>query len=85
MDAPAEAPAFRALVAQAVLIAGSQGKLAEKIGRSQQQVSILCNTARSISAEDALAIDLATEGRVPKSMLRPDLWPPVPSPEASAA
>lgn len=76
MDIAEDIPRFRALVAKAVLIAGSQGKLAKLIGRSQQQVSNLCNTAPAISAEDALAIDQATDGEVSKSDLRPDLWPP---------
>lgn len=81
------APPFRALVNRAVQLVGSQSRLAELIGRSQQQVSALCTRAPTISAEDALAIDRCTSGEVSKSDLRPDLWPPtaqVPAPaEAS--
>lgn len=69
-----ETPHFRPLVIEAVKIVGSQGALAEKMGRSQQQVSALCTRATSISAEDALAIHRATSGEVPASALRPDIW-----------
>lgn len=68
------APAFRALVSEAVRILGSQPALARAIGRSQQQVSALCKRAAAISAEDALAIHHATGGEVSASQLRPDLW-----------
>ncbi len=67
-------PSFRALVAEAVHIVGSQTALAEKLGKSQQLVSFLCTRATEISAEDAISIHRATGGRVPGSLLRPDLW-----------
>lgn len=89
---PNETPTFRSLVADAVRIVGSQGALADKMGRSQQQVSALCTRATFISAEDALAIDAATDGVVPASALRPDLWSspdhvprPTPAPSVEAA
>ena len=66
---------FHSLVRQAVAIVGSQSRLAAMIGTSQQLVSQLCSTARSISGEHAAAIHRATEGRVPCWALRPDLWP----------
>lgn len=69
-----DVPPFRALVAEAVKIVGSQGALAHKMGRSQQQVSALCTRATFISAEDAIAIHRATDGAVAASDLRPDLW-----------
>jgi DNA-binding transcriptional regulator YdaS (Cro superfamily) len=84
MDTPE--PPFRALVAEAVKVVGSQVALAEKMGRSQQQVSALCTRATFISAEDALAIHRATAGEVPASQLRPDLWASpesVPAPDAA--
>ncbi len=65
---------LRALIAEAVRIAGSQGALAEQLGRSQQHVSFLCTRARGISPQDAIAIHRVTRGKVPASMLRPDLW-----------
>lgn len=67
-------PTFRARVIDAVRIVGSQGALAQKMGRSQQQVSALCTRATFISAEDAIAIHHATDGVVPASDLRPDIW-----------
>jgi DNA-binding transcriptional regulator YdaS (Cro superfamily) len=67
-------PSFRALVAKAVRIVGSQTALAEQLGRSQQLISFLCTRAREISPEDAIGIHRATRGKVPASMLRPDLW-----------
>ena len=68
------APPFRALVVEAVRIVGSQTALAEKLGKSQQTVSFLCTHANEISAEDAIGIHRATAGKVPASLLRPDLW-----------
>lgn len=73
MDTHSE-PHFRALVIEAVQIVGSQGQLAEKLHRSQQQISALCTKATFISAEDALGIHYATGGKIPASSIRPDLW-----------
>lgn len=67
-------PVFRALVVEAVKIAGTQSELARQIGCSQQQIYALCNTADKISAEHALGIHWATGGRVSGHKLRPDLW-----------
>lgn len=67
-------PAFRALVVEAVRLVGSQTVLAERMKRSQQQISALCTRATSISAEDAIAMHWATDGAVPASKTRPDLW-----------
>lgn len=57
-------------------VGGRQMHLAERLGRPQQYVSKLLNREVPVSAETAAAIDRITEGRVPKSALRPDLWPP---------
>ena len=65
---------FRALVLEAVRIVGSQTALAGELGKSQQQISFLCTKATEISAEDAIGIHRATGGKVPASLLRPDLW-----------
>ena len=67
-------PAFRALVIEAVKIVGSQTILAERMKRSQQQISALCTRATTISAEDAVAMHWATDGAIPASSTRPDLW-----------
>ena len=65
---------FRELVRQAAEKAGTQAKLAEAIGLSQQGVSFLINEASSISAETAMAIDKFTQGEISKKMLRPDIF-----------
>ncbi len=64
---------------EAIRIIGSQPKLADAIRAmgvdcSQSKISWLLVHADSISAEDALAIHRATDGRVAASDLRPDLW-----------
>jgi DNA-binding transcriptional regulator YdaS (Cro superfamily) len=61
-------------IAQAIEIVGSQKKLAEAAGCEQQTISKLLNRQRRISAEIAVAIDKATEGRVSKHTLRPDIF-----------
>ena len=66
---------IRTHVERAVLRYGSQAKLAEAIGRSQQQISYLMS-AKSISAEMAAKLDRATEGEVSKHDLRPDIFGP---------
>lgn len=67
------------MIRRAVEKAGSQAKLAEVIGLSQQGVSFLINEASSVSAEVAVAIDRFTAGEISKEMLRPDLFGPAPS------
>jgi DNA-binding transcriptional regulator YdaS (Cro superfamily) len=57
----------------AVLARGSQAKLADAMGCSQQQISYLLK-AKSISAEMAIKIDEATHGEVSRHDLRPDLF-----------
>ena len=66
---------FSEHVRRAVEIVGSQAALARQIGLSQPSVHDLCNGAKSIRAEIALAIEKATDGQVTRSQLRPDLWP----------
>jgi len=73
-DPSSRAPTFRALVAEAARIVGSQAALAAELGKSQQLVSFLCTHATEISAEDAIGIHRVTGGKVPASALRPDLW-----------
>lgn len=66
---------FREHVRRAVSIAGSQKKLADAAGLSQQLVSQLCTSSASITAETAVAIERATNGEISRRDLRPDLWP----------
>lgn len=68
--------AFRKHVERAVRIRGSQAKLAEAAGCSQQQISYLLHDAERISAEMAAAIERATNGEVSKAVLRPDMFGP---------
>lgn len=65
--------AFREHIKRAVELKGSQEKLAEAAGCSQQAISFLLKDAKSITPEMALAIDKATDGKVSKFSLRPDL------------
>jgi DNA-binding transcriptional regulator YdaS (Cro superfamily) len=58
---------------RAILIAGSEAKLAAAIGYSQ----VAINKARrrgAVSPRMALAVHRVTGGVVPASALRPDLW-----------
>jgi DNA-binding transcriptional regulator YdaS (Cro superfamily) len=75
--------AFRAHIERAVQIHGSQAKLAEAAGCSQQQISYLLHEADRISAEMAAAIDRATEGKVARQVLRPDIFGPAVSENAA--
>ena len=65
---------FRIHIEAAVQLKGSQLKLAEAAGCSQQHISYLLHQAVGISAEMAAAIDRATGGQVPRAIMRPDLF-----------
>lgn len=71
---------FRHLIAKAIRLKGSQQKLAEAAGCSQQQISYLMKDAAGISAEMALRIERATDGAVTRHELRPDIYGPAPQP-----
>lgn len=60
-------------IERAITLHGSQARLAERMGCSQQQISYLLK-ASSITAEMALALDDATGGEVSKHQLRPDIF-----------
>lgn len=66
---------IRTQVERAIRHHGSQAKLAEAIGCSQQQISYLLK-AKSITAEMAKALDDSTDGQVSRHMLRPDIFGP---------
>ena len=58
---------------RAIRIAGSESKLAAAIGYSQ----VAINKARrrgAVSSRKALAVHRFTQGAVPASAMRPDLW-----------
>jgi DNA-binding transcriptional regulator YdaS (Cro superfamily) len=63
----------RNLLIRAIAFAGSEAKLGRAIGRSQNAVW-QAKRRGSVTAEMALAIDVATAGQISKSDLRPDLF-----------
>ena len=65
-------PKLHTLIKRAIDHHGSQAKLAEKMGCSQQQIAYLLK-AKSITAEMAIKMDVATGGAVSRHELRPDL------------
>ena len=81
---------FRPFIEEAVRLKGSQQKLAEAIGCSQQQISYLLQRADRISGEMAIAVERATAGAISRHDLRPDMFGSAPrravstsSPEAA--
>ena len=62
------------LLIDAIKLAGSQSKLAEAIGISQQGVSYMLRQADTISAEVAVAIERVSNGKIKKCELRPDIF-----------
>jgi len=62
------------LIKRAIKKVGSQKKLAEAIGLSQQGVSYLLNSSSRVSAEVAIKIERATAGEISRAELRPDLF-----------
>ena len=71
----------RELVKRAVEICGSQSELARRIGGRVRQGHIWkwINYTRVIPAERAIQIERATEGRVSRYELRPDVFGPPPT------
>ena len=53
-----------------------QGGIAERMACSISLISQIVNGQVSITAERAVAIEYATDGKVTRQELRPDLWPP---------
>ena len=65
----------RDLIEQAISIFGSQAKLADACGIKQPSIWQAKETGRC-SAELAMAIEKATDGRITAAQIRPDLpWP----------
>lgn len=63
---------------RAAAAVGSQSALARKLGCSPQAVQRMCATGR-VPAERVLQIETATNGKVTRHELRPDLYPVVPA------
>lgn len=65
---------------QAIAIAGSQSELARRLHVKQSTVWSWLNETKRVPAEVCGQIETATQGRVTKSDIRPDIWPPSPKP-----
>lgn len=65
----------RTLIEQAISRHGSEAKLGEACGFSQNAIWSAKRAGR-VSAELAVAIETATGGEIRRWQLRPDLWPP---------
>jgi len=62
------------LVEEAIAVFGSEAKLAAAAGVSQPYINE-CKHKGRVGPRLALGIDRATNGKISKSALRPDLWP----------
>jgi DNA-binding transcriptional regulator YdaS (Cro superfamily) len=72
-QAPFDPVPVRAAVACAIALKGSEQKLAAACGVTQPAIW-RAKTHGRVSPRLALAIHRATDGAVPASTLRPDLW-----------
>lgn len=70
---------------KAVEVVGSQAELARRIGKKQAHIWNWLNRDKQLPAEVVLAIEGATEGRVTRHELRPDIFGPAPKPERKRA
>lgn len=70
-------------IRRAVDLHGSQGKLADEVGCSQQYISLLLRGDGQISAELAIAFERATGAVVTRQDLRPDIFEFASTPEAA--
>ena len=61
-------------IKEAIDLIGSQEALARAMGSSQSRISRLLLEQQKVEAEDAIAIERATNGQIPRWRLRPDLW-----------
>lgn len=66
-------PKLKTLIERAINHHGSQAKLADKMGCSQQQIAYLLK-AKSITAEMAIKVEGATGGAISRHELRPDIF-----------
>lgn len=61
---------------KAIDYAGSQSALARLLGGKTKQQHVFHWMNKGIPAKRAIEIEVATNGAVTRSELRPDLWPP---------
>lgn len=60
---------------RAITFAGSQAALAKSLGVKPQYVWNWLNRDGKVPAEQVIPIEVATEGKVTRHELRPDLYP----------
>lgn len=65
----------REALERAVTLTGGQTALAKAIGVRQSHIWNWLNREGRVPAERVIAVEQATEGRVSRSDLRPDLYP----------
>lgn len=63
---------------KAVELLGSQAELARKIGKKQAHIWNWLHRDRRVPADMAMQIELATDGKVTRHELRPDIYPEQP-------
>ena len=69
-------PSITILIQDAIRMYGSEAKLAAAAGVSQPSINDAKRNGR-IGHRLARGIDEATGGKISKSSLRPDIWPPI--------
>lgn len=60
---------------RAISICGSQSALARACGKKQAHVWWWLNRSKRVPAEHVIAVERATEGKITRSDLRPDIYP----------
>jgi DNA-binding transcriptional regulator YdaS (Cro superfamily) len=73
---------LQSIIRAAIEDHGSQAKLADAMGCSQQQISYLLK-AKTVSAKMALRLEAATNGKASRHDLCPEIFGPAPLTEAS--
>ena len=65
---------LKAHIEAAIEYHGSQAKLARAAGCSQQYISLLIQGKTGLSAEKAIDFERATDGKISRNVLRPDIF-----------
>ena len=68
-------PTITELIESAISDFGSETKLAAAAGVTQASINEAKRKGR-VGPRMAMGIEKATEGKITRSVLRPDLWPP---------
>lgn len=70
---------------RAIQSVGSQAELARRIGKTQAHIWNWLNRDKQVPAEAVIPIESATEGKVSRHDLRPDIFGPAPKPARRVA